>query len=421
LTEGPAGGRAPRRTELLLRGAFVVSTTGDWVYRFALPLVVLEQTGSALSTAFTYILEVVPYVLIGLFAGAVADRADRRRLMVGCDLFAAVLMGLLAVVLITGNPPIWLLYLLALLLATSRPVYFPAFQGILVDRVAAGRRPGLNAWIQGTDSALNMLGPVLGVGVVVLIGSGVACAVDAISFALSALLVSRITAPSGGAGPIGWLEIARNLGGDFRIGVREILGSNALFWGTVLMTGANFAALAVESNLVFVTAGGGRAAETALGLVFAALGAGALAGATVAPALIRRFPVGRTLAGGMGLMAAALALPALAPTTVTIGIAMFLLGFATSSIVVPWYTFRQSIVPAKLIGRVTSVGRSLSFVSIPLGALFGSWLVTEFSAAMLFVVAGGLQAVVWLSTLLSPLVKAGRRVEGEQVTPAAGG
>ncbi|MFE2288892.1 MFS transporter [Streptomyces sp. NPDC059443] len=396
-----------RRGETLLRSAFIVSSTGDWIYRFALPLLVLRQTGSAISTAITYVLEIIPYVAVGLFAGTIADRADRRRLMISCDGIAAALVGVMAVLLFTGKPSIWLLYALALLLGTVRPVYVPAFQGFLVDRVPESRRPVMNAWVQGTDAALSMLGPVVGITVIALIGPATACAANSVSFAASALLIRW--APHGAAGRarVRWGEIARNVGGDFKDGLVFIRDSAPLLWGTALMTVTNFAALGLEANLIYIVTDDGRSRQAALALVFAGQGAGALLGASLAPAVIRRFPVGPTLTAAMGLMAVSLALPALSPSTPVIGGSMFLLGMSTSAIVVPWYTFRQSIVPSELIGRVTSVGRSLSFVTIPLGALFGSWVMGQWSAATLFLVAGVLQGAVWLGTLLSPLRKAG--------------
>jgi Major Facilitator Superfamily len=406
---GDAGTAGVRRGDVLLRSAFVVSSTGDWIYRFALPLLVLRQTGSALSTAFTYVLEIVPYVLIGLFAGTVADRADRRRLMIGCDSAAALMVGAMGAVLLTGHPPLWLLYSLALLLATARPVYFPAFQGFLVDRVAGARRVVVNAWVQGTDSTLSMLGPVIGVAVVTFVGPGVACVANAVSFVLSAGLIWLTASTVRPHQPARWGEMARHVSRDFRLGVRYILDSSALRWGTVLMTLTNFASMGLEANLIYIVTAGGHASSGSIAIVFAVLGAGALAGATIAPLLIRRLPVGTILAAAMGLMAVALTLPVFAPATPLIGLAMFLVGVSTSAIVVPWFTFRQSIVPSELIGRVTSVGRSLSYITIPLGAVFGSWVISTVGSASLFVFVGALQGVAWLGTLLSPLRRAGRR------------
>jgi MFS family permease len=412
-------GRSQRRDDVVLRGAYIVSSVGDWIYRFALPLVVLQRTDSALATAFTYVLEFLPYIVVGMFAGAVADRLDRRRLMIGGDATAAVLVGLMAVLLLLGHPPVALLFVMALLLAAVRPVYFPAFQGFMVDRVPENRRGVVNAWVQGVDSTLNMVGPVAGLGIVVWAGAGVACAANAGSFALSALLICTFTTAAGAAGsaPGRWREVFRNVGADFRTGLSFVVNTKVLLWGTILMTVLNFATQTVESNLVYVIAGHG--AVTLLGVVFAANGAGALLGAVLAPAVIRRVPVGRTLVVGMFLMAVALVLPSLAPAVPLIAAAWFLVGVAISLIVVPWMTFRQSLVPGALIGRVASVGRSLSYISIPFGALFGGWIVSGGRIVLLFVAAGVLQGLVWLGTVLSPLRTAGESTDEHNHPPVS--
>lgn len=409
---------APRRDEYLLRLAFLVSTTGDWIYRFALPLLVLQLTGSALSTALTYVVEFIPYVVIGAFAGVVADRSDCRRLMIACDGVAAVVVGVIAVVFTADHPPVAALYVAALLLACVRPFWFPALQSFLVARVPESRRPTANAWVQGTDSTLTILGPAAGLSVVVLIGPAVACALNAVSFIASAALIGLTTAAGRRARAVARVT-ARGLGTEFLAGLRVMVVYRAVFWGTALLTLTNFAALAVESNLIYVLTGGHGHAPTGLGVVFAMGGAGALLGAAVAPALIRRCAVGRLLTFGMALVAAGLALPALWASPVLVGISWFIVGGATSMIVVPWFTFRQSILPNDMIGRVTSASRSISYASIPLGALAGSWVLTSFGRTWLFLAAGAVQAAVALGALLSPLGRIDERMAGVQPNPHA--
>jgi MFS family permease len=139
--------------EWSLRLAFLVSSMGDWIYRFALPLLVLQLTGSALSTALVYVLEFVPYIFIGLVAGNLADRANRRRLLIICDTASAAVVTVIAVLAWLSISSVPLIYVVALALAAIRPFSFPAFQGFVVERITAERRPAVNAWVQGTDSS----------------------------------------------------------------------------------------------------------------------------------------------------------------------------------------------------------------------------------------------------------------------------
>jgi MFS family permease len=109
-----------RADSIRLRSAFFISTAGDWIYRFAVPTLILEVTGSAVSTAFAYVLEYIPYIAVGLIAGVVADRWDRRRLMVICDSMSFGLALVIAGISL-GHPSVIALYACAFLLACVRP------------------------------------------------------------------------------------------------------------------------------------------------------------------------------------------------------------------------------------------------------------------------------------------------------------
>jgi MFS family permease len=398
-----------RRDEVLLRCAYIVSTTGDWVFRFALPLLVLKLTGSAFSAAFTYALEFVPYVLVGLFSGVIADRMDRRLLMIGCDLCSALVAGGIAVLCLAGRPPVAAVFVTAFALACVRPLYFPAFQGFLVDRVAEERRAVMNSWIQGSDSLLNMLGPIVGVGVVAFLGPAVASVVNATSFGLSAGLVALTAAVGATAdrrAPL--LAAVRGMGPDLATGFRLLFADPVLRSGTILLTVTNFAVHCVEANMVFVVTSASGQSTFDLGLIVAAQGAGATAGAAVVPRLLRRSSEGVLLSLGMGALAASLLAPALSADVLVLAPAWAVAGVATSLIVVGWFTYRQKVIDSEHMGRVVAVNRAVSFAAILPAALLGGWMLSGGSVWPLFATAGLLQLGAWVATAGGLVGKAGR-------------
>lgn len=398
-----------RRDENLLRAAFIVSTTGDWVFRFALPLLVLQLTGSAFLAAFTYALEFVPYVLVGLFSGVVADRVDRRRLMVVCDVSSAAVVGGIGLLCLLDRPPVSVVYVAAFLLACMRPLYFPAFQGFLMDRVSQERRPVMNAWVQGSESMLNMLGPIAGISVVAFLGPAVASGVNAVSFALSAVLILLMTASPVTTATTALREALRGMAPDLLTGFRLLFADPVLRSGTILLTLTNFAVHAVEANLVYVVTDATGQSKFELGLIVAAQGAGAVAGAAVVPRLIRRFSEGPLLSAGMGALALALLAPAVSADVLVLAPAWALAGAATSLIVVGWFTYRQKVIDAEFMGRVVAVNRAISFTAILPAALLGGWMAAAFTPALLFTTAGVVQAIAWLATATGLVGKAGRQ------------
>lgn len=401
-----------RADSIRLRSGLLVSTTGDWVYRFAVPTLILEVTGSAVSTAFAYVLEYIPYIGVGLVAGVVADRWDRRRIMVVCDSISFVLALVIAGISL-GHPPVAALYLCAFELACVRPFYFPAFQGLLVDTVASDQRSRMNAWTQTVDSGLNLIGPVIGTAIVAAVGVSSATLINAISFAMSALLIYQIhyrrptstptEEPSG-----------RKIGHDFLIGLRALWQIKPIRYGTLLGTAANMAGYLVEGNLIYLGLHVEQLPKAALGLVFSGQGLGALLGAIIAPRLIDRYSTGWLFALAMGGSGAAMLLPAFLPYWWVVVLSCGLEAIATSIIVVSWFTIRQHIVPVEVTGRVASVSRALAFAAIPLGAVLGGFLATTSSPIRtVFGWAAAAQLLVFIGTVRSPVVHCDVRESAE--------
>lgn len=392
-----------------LRSAFLISTTGDWIYRFAVPTLIFKVTGSALSTAFAYVLEFIPFIVVGLFAGVAADRWDRRRIMVSCDTSSFALAVVIAGVSAQHRPSLAALYTCAFLLACVRPFYFPAFQGFLVETVPEHKLSRINSWTQTVESSLSLAGPVVGTAIVAAAGVPLATLIDAFSFAASAILIYQIsraprssTAPGRRGGPFA------GVGRDLMDGLRLLWGIRAIRYGSGLMAVANLASFIVEGNLVYLVLRVEHLPKVAIGLVFGAQGLGALIGAILAPHLVDRYPAGRLLVCGMGGSAAAMLLPALEPSWWTVVAGWGTEGIATSIIIVSWFTARQLIVPPDAIGRVVSVSRAAAYATIPLGALVGGWLAAGHGPVRaVFGWAAAVQAAVFLGTALSPVARMG--------------
>ncbi|MFJ2752883.1 MULTISPECIES: MFS transporter [unclassified Streptomyces] len=406
---GLAGRRLGAPYELLLF-AFVVSGLGNWIYRLALPLMVFELTGSALNTAVVYALEYAPLLLLSLPGGVIADRFERRRILVVGDLAATVLAGILALIVTSGSSSVLLVYLAAFLLACVEPLYYPAFQGMVPDLVRDKDLERANAWMQMGDNVMSLAGPAVAGVLIAAVGYEGAIWADAGTFAVSALAMVAIRArskpPAGterdgaAAGPV-----RRDLLGEVKDSLVHITRENRpLLSGAVLFALANLGTWLVQANLVYYLSDYQAMSPALIGVVFAAQGAGAVLGAAVCPWLGRRFAPGRVVIAGTVLAGAGIVLLIPLRDVVSISVLWALIyGIGTVNMV-SWFVLRQRTVPARMLGRVVATTRMIAFMSIPVASVLGGVLEQHWHNMYLIIaIAGGLRLLVGLGALLSPL------------------
>ncbi len=375
------------RNYRLLFGAFFVSTAGDWLYKLALPLLVLRTTGSALQTAAVYSLEYWPYLLLGLAGGVIADRANRRLLLVRADALAAAVVGLLAVLVWQGEARLWMVYVAAFALSGISPVYQATFQALVPRTVPAERLNWANSRIQASQGALDIAGPLLGAGAVAALGTLGALSLDSASYALSALAVALMARAVAERRRVGHGTVLT----DSRAAVSFLRHTPVLLWGSLLASGNAFGTFMIESNMITYLVRFQHQPVASVGIVFAALGAGSLAGALVVTRIPRAARPGLliimcTEAGG-----AATALLLFLHSLPAIAAAWFVLGAVMMIFIVTFTTLRQRLIPEEMLGRVIILSRMLAFGPLPLapligGALLGAtghfWLVLAVSVAI---------------------------------------
>lgn len=162
-----------------------VSQFGSSLTLIAAGLLVYRQTGSALSVGLLVAVTVIPSLLLGLLAGAIVDRSDRRRLMIAADLVRALLVGLIP--LLTPHGVLWL-YLLVLLAGTANQFFDPAFESVLPESAPEGELDAANTLMTVSSTAAQMLG-FTAAGLLSVLSIQWAFGLDALTFLISAALL----------------------------------------------------------------------------------------------------------------------------------------------------------------------------------------------------------------------------------------
>ena len=194
-TFGSAWSHRPWRRFL---GATVLSHTGDFLYSVALVVYVIEETGSAGWIAAAVIGRMATYTVLGPVGGVIADRFDRRRLMVVLDASRAVSMTAIAIGIVVGVPPLVVLVLVIVCAASTTP-YRPAAVAATPLLVGEDDLAAANATEASLAQVAWFVGPALGAAVVAIFDPATAFLVNGVTFALSALLVMGIGDIGGGA------------------------------------------------------------------------------------------------------------------------------------------------------------------------------------------------------------------------------
>jgi CRP-like cAMP-binding protein/predicted MFS family arabinose efflux permease len=368
-----------------LAGSLTVSQVGDWVYGVALVVYVFDQTGSPAWVAAATILRLSPYVLFGAVGGAVADRWDRRAVLIATDLARAACMAGLALVALTGAPVALALALAFVSTAAGTPSG-PAQAAITPALVPERDLAAANAVVSVLEHTALVLGPAVG-GLLLLLGSpAVAFAVNGASFLASAALVLPITArppaePEEERPP----SLARRLAD----GVRAIAGSG----DATLLVGLVVAAAFVYGQevvlLVLVSERLLGTGSEGVSFLIGAVGLGGLAAAGLTSRLAEARRPGRTLllvmlAFGLPLISlAVIRRPAVAYAVMAVE------GAGNIVFDVLAITMLQRVVRQEVLGRVFGVLDSLAVAGILAGSLLTPLIVAAAGLRGALVVAGG--------------------------------
>jgi MFS family permease len=174
---------------------YVTSLLGSSMSTVAIAWAVLDNGGSATSLGYVFAAGVVPQVLLLAFAGAVADRFGRRRVMLSADVLRCAAQASLAAALFAGRPAIWLFVLLAWLEGTGEAFFSPALAALTVEIAPRDQLGNANALYGLATSATRIAGPALSGVLVAFAGPAVVVAADAASYLASVLVLGLLRMP----------------------------------------------------------------------------------------------------------------------------------------------------------------------------------------------------------------------------------
>lgn len=384
-----------------------VSLLGSTITAVVLPILVFRLTGSALQTSLLATFEVLPYFLFGLVAGAIADRVNRRWLMVSCDLINVALLGSIPLAAMFDTLTLTQIYAIALLSATVFVWFDAANFGALPALVGRERIVEANSLLWSTHTLVWIVGPAIGGMLAATIDPALVIGLDTLSYTLSAaviLLIPRTLSTAYPAEASAKALVRRTLT-DIREGLQFLWQQHLVRDLSFIGFGNAFTGGAVLGLLVVYAVQGLGVAEKdpKIGLLFAAGAIGALLATLLLPHLSKRYPAGWIALIGLFLNPLMLLGMVLAPF---FGAGLIFYTFWTmcyTLVIVNTISLRQMVTPDHLQSRVNATARMIAWGGQPFGAAVGG-LVAEATTVRIAYVVVGMGVVVsaisgWFSSL----------------------
>jgi MFS family permease len=386
----------------LFWAAQALSKFGDPITLIALATVSFEATGSALFTALAVLVSILPGAVFGFAAGAVTDAIGHRRAMVICDLARAGLVGVVPILLTLGAP-LWTAFVLVFCAGIFTAVFTPARISIVPLLVRPEELPSGNSLVFATDRTVEIIGALIAGLLVALMYVG-AFYVDALTFVLSALLLSRIRLDDPPARTISWGSIWRDArDGLAFIGDRVELRANTIFSLVAQLSMPVYNGLVPVLIFRRFAQGDAKLGASQFGIAEGVFAFGAVVAALLLPRYMKQIRKGRLLVFGFGAFGVALIAVGNAPTFELLIPFVALAGVLNVVFFVPNVTFAQEFTPPELRGRVFGARSALlSLTWLPIILTAGA-LADRFDAGFLIAIGGGL-------TLLTALVGTRLRV-----------
>src|SRR5262245_4914297 len=391
---------AIRDFALLWTGA-AVSLLGDGVYIVAIAWQVYEISDTPTALSLIGVAWTLPMAAFLLVGGVVSDRFDRRRIMIATDIVRAFAVSVIAALSLTGVLELWHLFLLAVVFGTGDAFFGPAFNATvpqIVPQRMLVQANSLDQFIRPFMMAL--AGPALGGLTVAALGAGAAFAFDAGSFFLSAIAISLM---AGGLRADRSEEQPASAIADIREGFRFVR-QHAWLWGTLL--GAAISLLAfwgpVEVLVPFRIKNDLGGGADAFGLVLAAGGVGAIVAAVVMAqlGLPRKHMTFMYVAWAVGCLGTAGL--ALATALRQAMASAFVQQPLFASGLVVWGTLIQTLVPTRLLGRVTRLDWLVSTSLVPISFALTGPVAAAIGAEATLAGAGVIACAATLLCLLIP-------------------
>ncbi len=381
-----------RNFRLYASGA-IVSNVGTWMMRVAQDWLVLELTGSGTALGIVTGLQFLPALLLSPYAGLIADRFPKRRVLALTQLGLSLVSLALGLLAVTHVATVWHVFALAFLFGVGTAFDAPTRQSFVVEMVGRDDLPNAVGLNSASFNAARLIGPGLAGLLIHWFGTGPVIIVNGLTY--SAVLLSlwrmrphELYSPT----PAGRDK------GMIRDGMRYLWRRPELMMVLVTMFFAGTFGLNFQLTSAMMATAEFHKGPGEYGILGSILAIGSLAGALLAARRVRtrqRLVVGAALAFGTMVIVAALM-----PTYLSFAIVLPLVGFSALTLLTAGNATMQLSIPPGLRGRVMALYMTVLMGGTPIGSPFIGWIGQTFGARWSLIVGGALTVLGTMASVL---------------------
>jgi MFS family permease len=383
------------------------SYVGDGLRFIAVPLLVYHLTGSALSTGITYALEIGPFALFGLIGGSLADRIDRKRMMIACDAVRFTILTYFALGYAFGFLTLTGLYLGIATISIAAAVFMGGQASTIPYLLGKDRATQAVSALFATEQATQMVVPPVGGALFAVIGPLPALAINAVTYLISQLSLASVD--SFGPEEPGPMPSPRNVVRDIRSGFGFTLGDHAMRTMALFSLFLNFFGMMTGAVYIAFLKRDLGASDLGVGLAYGVGAVGAVAGSYFAGRVPKSWTFGNMIVVAYvcdGLL--------FVPTMFAHHIAVVMISMALTNACVMFEIaqivgWRMRVTPADLVGRVFGAVRLISLVGTVPGAIIGGLLADTYGPRISIVISGFGYIALAIAVAATPAIRRERR------------
>ena len=384
---------------LLLQGGQIVSSIGDQQQFIALPLLILALTGSVIQAGIAVSLGTIAVLVVSPIAGVLADRWNRKRIMMICDAGRMFLILTIPLAFWFHLLTILQIYVVVTLAGVLGTIFSVANTAALPNVVTREQLPAALSQSQAAYSSVRTFGSLLG-GALYSIGSIFPFLVNAISFGASVLSLSLIRGNFQSNQERSSLPLHKTIAEGF-----SWLWKQPLLRFLTIVNGADSLRYGAGYLVILILARELHTSPSGIGAIFTAAAIGAVIGNLASNWVRRRFPFGTIAISMLWLEALMFPLYAIAPNAIVMGFIA-----AAEELVAPIYTisldtYRLMATPDSMRGRMSSTVQLVIRGAQSVGAIIGGILVQDVGAKWSALLLGGWLVLLAIATTLNRRVR----------------